>query len=59
MIVAPAAERVLSRLPEKAVAAVVEFLLGPLVEEPHRVGHLLRRELEGLWAARRGAYRAV
>lgn len=59
LIVAPSAERSLARLPEKAAAAVVEFLLGPLLEGPSRVGHRLRGELEGLWAARRGPYRAV
>ncbi len=38
---------------------MVEFMLGPLLEAPHRVGHPLRRELTGLWSARRGAYRIV
>ena len=38
---------------------VVEFMLGPLLENPNRVGHALRGELEGLWAARRGPYRVV
>ena len=59
LLVAPAAERGLRRLPEKAAAAVVEFLVGPLIEEPERVGHRLRGELDGLWAARRGPYRVV
>ncbi len=59
LVVAPSVDRALARLPEKAAAAVVEFMLGPLVEGPHRVGHRLRRELEGLWAARRGPYRVV
>ena len=59
LVVAPSVDRALARLPEKAAAAVVEFMLGPLVEEPHRVGHRLRREIEGLWAARRGPYRVV
>ena len=59
LIVAPSAERTLARLPEKVAAAVVEFMLGPLVTAPARVGHPLRGELEGLWSARRGAYRVV
>jgi mRNA-degrading endonuclease RelE of RelBE toxin-antitoxin system len=59
LVVAPTVERVLARLPEKAAAAVVEFMLGPLLENPHRVGHGLRRELEGLSAARRGPYRVI
>ena len=57
--VAASAERQLARLPERMAAAVVEFLLGPLVENPRRVGHPLQRELAGLWSARRGAYRVV
>jgi len=52
-------DRTLARLPEKAAAAAVEFLTGPLTHDPHRVGHPLRRELEGLWAARRGPYRVI
>jgi len=59
LIVAPSAERSLTRLPEKAAAAVVEFMVGPLTEDPKRAGHRLRGELEGLWAARRGPYRVV
>lgn len=49
----------MARLPDKAAVAVVEFLIGPLVENPHRVGHQLRREMKGLWSARRGPYRVV
>ena len=56
---AASAERQLARLPEKVAVAVVEFVLGPLCEEPRRVGHPLQRELAGLWSARRGAYRVV
>ncbi len=57
--VAASAERQLGRLPERIAAAVVEFMLGPLCENPRRVGHPLKRELAGLWSARRGAYRVV
>jgi mRNA-degrading endonuclease RelE of RelBE toxin-antitoxin system len=53
------AERVLARLPHKIAAAVVEFMVGPLCEEPTRVGKPLRKELDGLYVARRGAYRVV
>jgi mRNA-degrading endonuclease RelE of RelBE toxin-antitoxin system len=59
LVAAPSVDRTLARLPEKAAAAAVEFLTGPLLEDPRRVGHPLRRELEGLWAARRGPYRVV
>lgn len=57
-VTAPA-ERQLRRLPEGTAAAIVEFMLGALVENPHRVGGRLQRELAGLYSARRGAYRLV
>ncbi len=57
--IAASAERSLDRLLPKIATAMVEFMLGPLLEAPHRVGHPLRRELTGLWSARRGAYRIV
>lgn len=57
--IAASAERSLDRLPPKIATATVEFMLGPLVEAPRRVGHPLQRELAGLWSARRGAYRIV
>lgn len=59
LVVARSVERTLARLPEKAAAAIVEFMLGPSTENPHRVGHALQRELEGLRSARRGPYRVV
>jgi mRNA interferase RelE/StbE len=49
----------LGRLPDKVAVAIVEFMLGPLCDNPYRVGHVLRRELTGSWSARRGAYRIV
>lgn len=57
--VATSTERTLSRLPERIAAAVVEFMVGPLVETPIVVGKPLQRELEGYWSARRGAYRVI
>lgn len=59
LALAPAAERALARLPDRVAAAIVEFVVGPLLEAPERVGRPLRRELTGYWSARRGAYRAV
>jgi mRNA interferase RelE/StbE len=53
------AARDLQRLPEKIATACVEFIFGPLVENPHRVGKALRDELLGLHSARRGDYRVV
>jgi mRNA interferase RelE/StbE len=60
----PSARRVLVEgpprgLPFAVAAAVTEFLTGPLLDNPHRVGKPLVRELEGYRSARRGAYRVV
>lgn len=57
--VAASAERTLARLPEGVAAAIVEFLVGPLIESPEQVGRPLQRELAGYHSARRGAYRIV
>lgn len=46
-------------LPERIAAAVWEFISGPLLQNPHRVGKPLRFELEGFHAARRGQYRVI
>ena len=53
------ARRALSRLPIKVAAAAVEFIYGPLTENPYRVGRPLRFELEGLHSAHRGDHRIV
>jgi mRNA interferase RelE/StbE len=53
------AERQLNRLSESAAAAVVEFMLGALLDNPHRVGGELLRELAGMRSARRGVYRII
>jgi mRNA interferase RelE/StbE len=36
------AERDLGKLPEKVAAACLEFIFGPLADNPHRLGHGLR-----------------
>lgn len=59
LVVPPSADRTPARLPGKAAAAIVEFLVGPLTMDPIRVGHHLRGELAGLLAARRGPYRII
>ena len=56
---ASSALRALNRLPEKIATACVEFVYGGLAENPHRVGHSLRYDLEGKHSARRGAFRIV
>lgn len=51
------AARDLQRLPDKIATACVEFIFGPLRDNPARVGEPLRDELVGLRSARRGDYR--
>ena len=46
-------------LPESVAAAVWQFVSGPLLDNPHRVGKRLRFELEGYYSARRGQYRVI
>jgi len=46
-------------MPEKVAAACLEFILGPLPENPHRLGNALRAQLAGLRSARRGSYRVI
>lgn len=55
----PSARRALTRLPEKAATAAVEFIYGRLARNPRRVGKPLRFELEGLHSARRGDFRIL
>ena len=57
--VSPAAARALTRIPEFAAAAVIEFMTSALIENPQRVGKALGLELAGFHVARRGAYRIV
>jgi mRNA-degrading endonuclease RelE of RelBE toxin-antitoxin system len=59
LLVTPPAQRALDRLPERVAAAIAEFLTGDLLEPPRRVGKPLRRELAGIWSARRGSYRVL
>ena len=64
MSLASSARRVLveglpAGLPLAVAAAVTEFLTGPLLDNPQRVGKPLVRELSGYHSARRGAYRVI
>jgi len=57
VVAGPAARAIAEQLPEAVAIAVIEFLTGPLLEQPHRIGTPLRRELAGLHSARRGTFR--
>jgi mRNA-degrading endonuclease RelE of RelBE toxin-antitoxin system len=60
LVVSRRAKRDLTeRLPEKAAAAAWEFITGPLIEAPHRVGAPLDPPLAPAWRARRGEYRVI
>ena len=53
------AARDLARMPEKVAAACVEFIYGPLIDNPYRLGKPLLDEWADHHSARRGAYRVV
>jgi mRNA-degrading endonuclease RelE of RelBE toxin-antitoxin system len=55
----PTSRRALDRLPEHAATAAIEFVYGPLQENPDRVGKRLRAPLDDTFSARRGAYRIL
>lgn len=59
VVTAPAARAIRETLPEAVAFAVIDFITGPLRENPRRVGAALRNELEGVWSARRGTYRIL
>ncbi len=59
IITPPAAKAIAEQLPEPVAAAVIEFVTTALIREPRRVGKPLRRELIGIWSARRGTYRIL
>ena len=59
VVTPPAARAISEQLPEAIAAAVLEFLTNSLIREPRRVGKPLRRELAGIWSARRGTYRVL
>jgi mRNA interferase RelE/StbE len=59
VVTAPAARAIRETLPKAVAFAVIEFVTGPLPNDPRRVGVPLRDELEGIWSARRGTYRVL
>jgi mRNA-degrading endonuclease RelE of RelBE toxin-antitoxin system len=59
VVTAPAVRAIRETLPEAVAFAVIDFITGPLRENPRRVGAALRNELEGVWSARRGTYRIL
>ena len=58
-IAGPAAKALTEVLPEKVAAAAYEFITGPLLDSPRRVGKPLGPPMEPAWSARRGTYRIL
>ncbi|MGD9702120.1 MAG: type II toxin-antitoxin system RelE/ParE family toxin [Acidimicrobiia bacterium] len=60
LLVAPTARRQLAeQLPSAVAFAAYEFIVGPLLDTPHRVGKPLRAPFEDRHSARRGTYRVI
>jgi mRNA interferase RelE/StbE len=59
VVTRPAAQALSDHLPEPVAAAVIEFLTTAFIREPLRAGKPLRRELSGIWSARRGTSRIL
>ena len=56
----PTVRRALAEtLPESVAAAAYEFMVGPLLVQPHRVGKRLLPPLDDRFSARRGTYRII
>lgn len=58
-IARPAARALTELLPEKVATAAYEFITGPLLDDPHRVGKPLDPPMAPAWTARRGTYRIL
>lgn len=56
----PTVRRALAEsLPEAVATAAYEFITGPLLEQPHRLGKRLLAPLDDRFSARRGTYRII
>lgn len=55
----PARRALSDYLPEAVATATYEFCIGPLAENPHRVGRQLNPPLQDYRSARRGTYRVI
>jgi mRNA interferase RelE/StbE len=56
----PTVRRVLGETPPEAVAtAAYEFITGPLLRDPYRIGKRLLPPMDDGFSARRGTYRVI
>jgi len=60
LVTSPTVRRQLAEvLPEAVAFAAHEFVTGPLLANPHRVGKRLSGPLAGRYSARRGVFRII
>jgi mRNA interferase RelE/StbE len=60
LLISPTALRQLAEvLPESVAFAAYEFIIGPLLDNPQRVGKRLEPPLDDRHSARRGTYRVI
>lgn len=60
LVITPTARRQLAQhLPEAAAFAAHEFIVGALLDNPHRIGKRLHPPLDDRHIARRGTYRVI
>lgn len=60
LVISPTARRQLTeKLPEAVAFAAHEFIIGPLLDNPQRVGKRLLPPLDDRHSARRGTYRVI
>lgn len=57
--ITPEGLRHLNKLSAKVRDAALAAVVGPICENPHRLGKALVGEMAGLYAARRGDYRII
>jgi mRNA-degrading endonuclease RelE of RelBE toxin-antitoxin system len=59
IIALTAKSQLAEQLPGSVAFAAYEFIVGPLLDNPHRVGKQLRPPLNDRYSARRGTYRVL
>ncbi len=59
VITATARRQLAETLPSSIAFAAYEFIIGPLLENPQRVGKQLMAPLDDRHSARRGTYRVI
>ena len=60
LVIAPTVRRqLIEQLPEAVAFAAYEFVVGPLLDNPRRIGRRLRPPLDDRHSAQRGTYRVI